>query len=281
MHAAVSTVANLVIASTRVGGYMKKQRLKAVALSTVLSAGALMGSVAQADQTLDSILQVGQAKTTAGQKSQVRIDKIAEETASLLQDFKTVNKQIEGLRVYNSQLEKQIANQLVVIKELEKSIEDVTVMERQIQPLILRMLDGLEQFVALDVPFHTEEREDRLDMLRNNQERSDISAAEKFRQVLEAYKIEAEYGRKIDTYKDTLDIGGQEREVNILRVGRIALMYQTTDTKLSGAWDQRQRTWVELDSGEYRAAILKGIRIAKKQASIEIMKLPILAPEAL
>jgi len=281
MRVVIITVANLVIASTRVGGNMKKQRLKAVALSTVLSAGALMGSVAQADQTIDSILQVGQAKTTAGQKSQVRIDKIAEETASLLQDFKTVNKQIEGLRVYNSQLEKQIANQLVVIKELEQSIENVTVMERQIQPLILRMLDGLEQFVDLDVPFHTQEREDRLAMLRNNQERSDISAAEKFRQVLEAYKIEAEYGRKIDTYKDTLEIGGQEREVNILRVGRIALMYQTTDTELSGAWDQRQRAWVELDSGEYRAAILKGIRIAKKQASIEIMKLPILAPEAL
>lgn len=260
---------------------MKKQRLKAVALSTVLSAGALMGSVAQADQTIDSILQVGQSKTTAGQKSQVRIDKIAEETASLLQDFKTVNKQIEGLRVYNGQLEKQIANQLVVIKELEESIENVTVMERQIQPLILRMLDGLEQFVALDVPFHTQEREERLEQLRNIQERSDISAAEKFRQVLEAYKIESEYGRKIDTYKDTLDIGGQEREVNILRVGRVALMYQTTDTQLSGAWDQRQRAWVELDSGDYRAAILKGIRIAKKQASIEIMKLPILAPEAI
>ncbi len=260
---------------------MKKQRLKAVALSTVLSAGALIGSVAQADQTIDSILKVGQSKTTAGQKSQVRIDKIADETAGLLQDFKTVNKQIDGLRVYNSQLEKQIANQLVVIKELEESIDNVTVMERQIQPLILRMLDGLEQFVALDVPFHTQEREERLEQLHNIQERSDISAAEKFRQVLEAYKIEAEYGRKIDTYKDTLDIGGQEREVNILRVGRIALMYQTTDTKLSGAWDQRQRAWVELDSGEYRAAILKGIRIAKKQASIEIMKLPILAPEAI
>jgi hypothetical protein len=117
-------------------------------------------------------------------------------------------------------------------------------------------------------------------MLRNNQERADISVAEKFRQVLEAYKIESEYGRKIDTYKDTLTVGGQEREVNVLRVGRIALMYQTTDTELSGAWDQRAQAWTELDSGEYRSAILKGIRIAKKQASIDVLKLPILAPEA-
>jgi uncharacterized coiled-coil protein SlyX len=259
---------------------MKKQRLKAVALSTVLSAGALVGSVAQADQTLNSILQVGQAKTKAAQVSQQNIDKIADQTSSLLQEFKTVNKQIEGLRVYNAQLEKQIANQLEVIKQLETSIEQVTVMERQIQPLILRMLDGLEQFVELDVPFHLAERRERVEMLRNNQERADISVAEKFRQVLEAYKIESEYGRKIDTYKDTLNIGGQEREVNILRVGRVALMYQTTDTKLSGVWDKRQGGWAELDAAEYRSSILKGIRIAKKQASIDIMKLPILAPEA-
>ncbi|MAZ89078.1 MAG: hypothetical protein CL693_15730 [Cellvibrionaceae bacterium] len=259
---------------------MKKQRLKAVALSTVLSAGALIGSVAHADQTLNSILQVGEQKTKLAQTSQQKIDKIADQTVSLLNDFKVVNKQIEGLRVYNSQLEKQIANQLTVISQLEESIANVTVMERQIQPLILKMLDGLEQFVALDVPFHKQEREERLEMLRNNQERADISVAEKFRQVLEAYKIESEYGRKIDTYKDTLNVGGQEREVNVFRVGRVALMYQTTDTELSGAWDQRQQAWVELDSGEYRSAILKGIRIAKKQASIDVLNLPILAPEA-
>ena len=259
---------------------MKKQRLKAVALSTVLSAGALMGSVASADQTLNSILQVGQEKTKLAQASQQKIDKISDDTASLLSDFKVVNKQIEGLRVYNAQLEKQIASQLEVIAQLDESIENVTVMERQIQPLILKMLDGLEQFVALDVPFHTDEREQRLEMLRANQELANISVAEKFRQVLEAYKIEAEYGRKIDTYEDTLTVGGQEREVNVLRVGRIALMYQTKDTQLSGAWDQQQRQWVELDSGQYRSAILKGIRIAKKQASIDVLKLPILAPEA-
>jgi len=259
---------------------MKNQRFKAVALSTVLSMGVFIGNTAYADKTLKSILRVGQVGTDAAQTSQKRIDKIADETTSLLQDFKTVSKQIEGLKVYNSQLEKQLANQLVVIEQLETSIENVTVIERQIQPLILRMLDGLEQFVALDVPFHLEERTGRLEMLRNNQERADISVAEKFRQVLEAYKIESEYGRKIDTYKDTLSVGGQDREVNILRVGRIALMYQTTDTELSGAWDQRQRAWVELDSGQYRSPILKGIRIAKKQASVDIMKLPILAPEA-
>ena len=259
---------------------MKKQRFKAVALSTVLSVGALLGSAAHSDPTLDAIMKVGDEKVKLAQASQKNIDQLAEQTSDLLNDFKVVNKQIDGLRVYNAQLERQLEKQLEVIKQLEESIENVTVIERQIQPLILKMLDGLEQFVALDVPFHPTERAERLENLRNNQERADISVAEKFRQILEAYKIEAEYGRLLDTYEDTLNVGGQDREVNVLRIGRIALMYQTKDTELSGAWDQRQRAWVELDAGEYRSAILKGIRIAKKQASIEVMKLPILAPEA-
>ena len=259
---------------------MKKQRLKAVALSTVLSAGAFLAHGAYADKTLDAIMQVGQSKTSAGKGSQKKIDKLASDTSSLLQKFKETNKQIDGLRVYNTQLEKQLANQLQVINDLDESIANVTVIERQIQPLILRMLEGLEQFVELDIPLHRQERLDRVDNLRINQDRADISVSEKFRQVLEAYSIEAEYGRKVDTYVDTLDVVGVERQVNILAVGRIALMYQTTDTKLSGAWDQSQGAWVELDAGEYRAAILKGIRIAKKQASIGVMQLPILAPEA-
>lgn len=259
---------------------MKQQRFKAVALTTALSAGALLGSAAVADQTLDEILQVGQAKTTAAQESQRRIDRLANETNDLLQQFRTVSRQIEDLRVYNSQLERQIANQVEILDDLAQSIEDVTIIERQIQPLVLRMLDGLEQFVELDKPFNLERRRQRLADLRANQDRADISVAEKFRQVLEAYKIESEYARSIDVYTETLDVAGREREVNVLRVGRIALMYQTTDTELSGAWDTQREAWVELPSRSYRNEILKGIRIARQQAAIDIMELPIQAPEA-
>ena len=147
-------------------------------------------------------------------------------------------------------------------------------------PLVIRMIDGLEQFVELDVPFHIDERRQRVAFLRGNLDRSDVSVAEKFRQVLEAYKIENEYGRKIDAYKGSVDIGGTERDVNFFRVGRVALLYQTTDTQVSGAWDQASRSWVELDNGEYRNAIMKGLRVARKEASIDVLNLPIAAPEA-
>jgi hypothetical protein len=244
-----------------------------------MSFGALMGTSAQAN-TVDAVLKVGQAKTTAANKSQQAVDKLADETRDLLTDYKTVMKQVDGLRVYNARLDKQIANQLIRIEDIENSISQVTVIQRQVTPLVIRMIDGLEKFVNLDVPFHSEERKERIAFLKANVDRSDIAVSEKFRQVLEAYKIENEYGRKIDAYKGNVDIGGVNREVNFFRVGRVALLYQTTDTEISGAWDKKTGQFVELDKGEYRNAILRGLRIARKEASIDILKLPIPAPEA-
>ncbi len=258
---------------------MNMHRFKTIALAVTMSVGALLGSQAQAS-TVDAVLKVSQAKTSAAQKSQQKVDKLASETGDILQDYKTVMKQVDGLRVYNARLEKQIANQLARINDIETSIDQVTVIQRQVTPLVIRMIDSLEQFVSLDVPFLLEERNERIAFLRTNVDRSDLSVAEKFRQVLEAYKIENEFGRKVTSYKGSLSIDGVDRDVNFFQVGRIALLYQTTDTEISGAWDKSVGDFVQLDKGEYRNAILKGLRIARKEASIEILKLPISAPEA-
>ena len=259
---------------------MNMHRFKTIAFAMTMSVGTLLGTSAAQANTVDAVLKVGQAKTAAAQKSQQKIDKLSSETGDLLQDYKTVMKQVDGLRVYNARLEKQIANQLKRIDDIENSIEQVTIIQRQVTPLVIRMIDGLEQFIKLDVPFHMDEREERLEFLRANLDRSDLSVAEKFRQVLEAYKIENEYGRKIDSYKGSVAIDGVDREVNFFRVGRVALLYQTTDTEISGAWDKESQSFVQLDKGEYRNSILKGLRIARKQASIDILKIPVSAPEA-
>jgi hypothetical protein len=256
-------------------------RLKNVLIAALVAAGTFSGAVATVHaSTLDSVLKVGVDKNKAARESQAKIDRLADETRDLLADYKTVTKQIDGLKVYNNRLQRQIENQTVRIGEIDGSIDQVTVISRQITPLAIRMIDGLETFVELDVPFHLDERMERIAFLRANLDRSDVSIAEKFRQVLEAYKIENEYGRKIDSYKGSIEIDGVERDVNFLRVGRVSFLYQTTDTEMSGAWDQASRSWVPLSRGEYRNAIMKGLRIARKEASIDLMNLPVAAPEA-
>jgi len=261
---------------------MTMHRLKNVLIAALVTVGAISGSVVSVHaSTLESILAVGEAKNKAAKKSQVKIDRLADETRDLLGDWKTVMKQVDGLKVYNARLQRQIDNQQKRVTEIEDSISQVTVIQRQMTPLVIRMIDGLEQFVELDVPFAKEERVQRIGFLRANLDRADVSVAEKFRGVLEAYNIELQYGRGMDTYRGSIDLGGTEREVDFLRVGRIALVYQTTDGALSGAWDKSARAWVDLPPGEYDGAIRKGIRIAKKQATIDLLNMPISAPEAI
>ncbi|WP_096085192.1 DUF3450 domain-containing protein [Agaribacterium haliotis] len=258
----------------------KHQRVKAVLLGTAVSAGAMFSSVALADKDIDKVLAASQSKTVAAQKSQQRINKMAEESGDLLQKYKLVSKDIEGLKVYNAQLSKQIEKQQQKIQELNDSINNITVLQRQIPPLAVRMLDALEQFVELDMPTQLDMRLEEIDKVRDNMDRADFSIAEKFRQVLELYAIEGESGRKLETYTDTLNIGGQDREVDVLAIGRIALVYQTKDTKLTGAWNKENGAWEELDAGTYRNAIRQAIKIANKRASIDVLQLPIIAPEA-
>lgn len=260
---------------------MTMHRLKNVLIAALVSTGALVGTVAAVQaSTLDSILAVGEAKNQAARKSQVKIDRLADETRDLLSDYKTVVKQIDGLKVYNARLESQIENQMKRVASIDESISQVTVIQRQMTPLVIRMIDGLEQFVELDVPFQKEERLQRIQFLRDNLDRADVTVAEKFRGVLEAYNIELQYGRGVDTYRGTIELNGSPRDVDFLRVGRITLVYQTTDGAISGAWDKSAGAWVDLSSGEYEAAIRKGIRIAKKQATIELLTMPVSAPEA-
>lgn len=257
---------------------MKAHRTKRHALA-VLCAAALLGAAPGRADTFRDIFSVSEASTEAAQASQQKIDQLADETRALVQEYKSVMKQVDGLKVYNARLEKQIANQDQRVAAIDGSIAEVTVIQRQIMPLLERMIDGLEEFIALDKPFHLGERRERVAFLRDSLDRTELSVAEKFRRVMEAYRIEIEYGRKIDTYTDRIPVGGVEREVNILRVGRIALLYQAPDLSVSGQWNPQTRAWEELDGSEYRSSIRDGIRMAGKQASIDLLTLPVAAPE--
>lgn len=69
-------------------------------------------------------------------------------------------------------------------------------------------------------------------------------------------------------------IDGELREGNILRVGRIAMVFQTADETETHAWNNQTRQWEEL-GGSYRNPTRKGLRIANKLATVDLMELPL------
>ena len=246
----------------------------------LLSACMISGPAAFAQDKVEQIVDTGVERNEEAKASQQRVDKIADATDKLFASYKKELKVIDGLKVYNALLKKQLDDQLREIEDLKESIAEVSVIERQVTPLMLRMIDGLEQFIKLDVPFLLKERTERVTKLRETIERADVTAAEKFRSVLEAYQIEGEYGRTIEAYKDLLPIDGQNREVSLLRFGRIALVYQTDDREFNGVWDQASHSWKPLDGAEHRNYITNGLKIARKQVAPELLMLPVSAPEA-
>jgi hypothetical protein len=147
-----------------------------------------------------------------------------------------------------------------------------------VTPLMLRMIDALSAFVSLDVPFLEEERTERILELRKLMRKANVTESEKYRRIMEAYQIENEYGRTIEAYRSTLDRDDKEVTVNFLRVGRIALVYQSLDESQAGVWNQHSRSWEPLD-GSFRSAIRQGLRIARKQTAPDLIRLPLPAPE--
>lgn len=256
---------------------MNRHLLKGLAASLLLAGGFASGPVAAA--TLNEIYQVAERINEQARQSQARIDALTEETRQLLTEYKTVLKEIEGLRVYNQQLERQIQNQETEMTQLTRSIDEVTLIERQITPLMLRMIDGLDQFVELDLPFLLEERRERIEDLREMMDRADVAVSEKFSQILRAYQIENEYGRTMEAYGATVNVGGTARKVDVLKVGRIALVYQSPDGEVTGFYNPSSSEWEPLDD-TYNAPVANGIRMARKQLSVDMLPMPVEGPEA-
>ena len=229
--------------------------------------------------TLKAIVDVRSEGNDAAVAVQKRIDGISDETDDLLSQYRTVLKQIDSIDLYNLQMRDLLAAQEAEITSLQDQVSRVQAVGRSVTPLMLRMLDAIESFVELDVPFLLDERTQRLASLHEMMGRADVTTPEKFRRIMEAYQIENEYGRTIEAYRDTLDIEGRETTVDFLRFGRIALVYQSLDETLSGNWDQETRSWVPLDSS-HRSSIRQGLRIARKQAAPDLIRLPLPVPTA-
>ena len=242
------------------------------------SLGVILAAEFAVGQGVDRLIEAEALRIQQAQASQDQIDDIVSETRTLAEEYRAVLKEVEGLEVYNTLLDRQIEDQETELSNLRTSIDEVQVIERQILPLLTRMVDGLGRFVELDVPFLLEERIERVERNRSLLEQANVTAAEKFRVVMEAWQIENDYARTISTYTDEVEIDGVAREVDVLQIGRVALLYQTPDGALSGAWDQRIGQWVPVGN-EYRNTIRQGISLALNQLAPTLLLLPMSPPE--
>lgn len=242
-------------------------------LIALMPAMLVLPAGAQVQQTLSAQVQVDKESAAA----QGRINEIRERTQDAAGRYAQAAAEIESLDRFNRQLEEQVKSQQEEIASIEKQLSEIETTNREVQPLMQRMVDTLETFVALDVPFLLEERTGRVSSLKEMMARADVTISEKYRRILEAYQIELEYGRTLDAYVGMLGTGGDARTVEFVRLGRVSLMYRTLDGSQTGYWNAQQKSWVV--DASYAAAVKEALRVARRDGAPELLTVPVPAPQ--
>ncbi len=250
---------------------------KTAAPLLVSSALLVLTSVSFANQTLNDARTDIDKNAGQSAKSQQQVDKLDDAYQGLLQDYRTTNGEIDQLKLYNKQMAAIVDNQQAEIKKIDQQVRDIEFTEQGILPLMSQMLDSLEQFNQLDLPFLKKERAIRLSKLRQLMTRADITISEKYRRVLEAFQIEVEYGRTLETYREKAD---DNIIYDYLRIGRTVLYRLTLSADFAWVWDKTSSNWLEIDSSLLRD-VRKAQDVARQTAAPELLTLPLVAPKSL
>ena len=245
-----------------------------LSLAAVLPLGLPMQVAAQSIQgATDSQVSVDKAASA----SQTRINQLLDKTQDAASKYAQSLAEAESMEKYNKQLGEQVKEQEEEMVSIEKQLLDIETTNREVQPLMQKMVDTLEQFVALDVPFLLEERTRRVQSLQTLMTQVDVAISEKYRRIIEAYQIELEYGRTLEAYEGIIGEGANARTVEFVRLGRIALMYQTLDGAETGYWNAQEKKWMVDNS--YAHAVSEARRVAKKDGAPDLLTVPVPAPQ--
>lgn len=224
----------------------------------------------------DSLAVVG-ATNSGAAKSQQKIDALSRETRVLLEEYRQLRDNAEYQDAHTRELELLDTSQKERIDSLKRQIAQARITRQRILPLMRSMADALEKFVVLDIPFHQEERIAAVLQLKQRLDRPGLSVSARFRLLLEAYQLEQNYGSTVEAWRAPLQLEQESLSVEYLRLGRVALFYQSLDREKSGYWDVQEQTWVQLDEGHKRA-LSQAMRVAKNQAAPQLLQLPLLPP---
>jgi len=222
---------------------------------------------------IDSSVKVIEKTNDKLKKYQRNIDKNEEIREDLLGEYKYTNSSLKSTKIYNEQLVKITKSQEEELKSLEQQLIDIEQTQKNIFPLMIDMIKSLKTLVNQDIPFLLDERLQRIQRLENTLDKADIQTHEKYRIILEAFKIEYDYAKTIESYQDKID----GKTYNFLRLGRTALYYQSLDLKDYGYYNKQTSSWEEIEDMKSKSNIRRAIKIAKKQQNVGFLNLPFLA----
>ncbi len=206
--------------------------------------------------------------------------------AELVAEYRLLQSEKEELERRKAKIGERLKIRREQVRQLCRKIKESARVRAQLQSFLESVSAQLAEFIKNDLPFLPEERTDRLarveevieetvgEIVGETRAISGKAAAEKYRVVMEALAIETEYGRTVEVYQDTVFFNGQSVLADILRLGRLSLFCRTPDGKMTGWYDPAAKTWI-LISSKYRKDINRAMEMARRERTIDMVKLPV------
>lgn len=235
-------------------------------LAGVLASSALMAS----DQAVAQAAQSVQAQQTQA-ALQEQIDAADEQTRSQLEELRRLERESRQLTTDNASLAGRLASEAERQQRLATALDTLEETRAALPVIEQNMSEQLSQWIESDLPFL---RDERLARAERQQDEQGADTIERIGGLLEAWRVELNYGREIDSWRGRLQQDGREREVDFLRIGRIGFYYLTPDGREGGVWNAEDAAWQALDDS-YLREVRNGLRMAEDQRAPDLLTLPL------
>jgi hypothetical protein len=239
-----------------------------------LLCGAILWLLVAASASADEVLQEASQAQRDQAELQSRIEAADNEVRERLEELRRLERETRRLDAENDRLAPHLERQADTLDHREAALATLAETREALPGLKRRLVERLAHWVEQDMPFLTEERQARVAGLEAGLGGLEVPLDERLERILAAWRAELDYGREFDAWRGYLEDGERRREVEFLRLGRVALYYLTPDGREGGVWRAGQARWMTLDERE-RREIRRGLLIARDQRAPELLRLPV------
>lgn len=222
---------------------------------------------------LDSAMSAAKASTAASAASQQRVENLDDEAEQMIREYRAILQQKDNVALFVDRQDIQLRKQESEIESLNKQLGTVEQIKQGMIPMMLNMTVAIEDSIKSDIPFRLDERLARVERIKEVLADPDVSPAEQYRQVLNAFKVEVSFGQGIDSYE-----GAHPEKpgnvVNFIRFGRVAFVYMTKDEAEIKRYNMQTKSWEALD-GNVALQMRQAIRIAKGESAPGVVTAPV------
>ena len=224
-------------------------------------------------ELLQQAIDIEASSSNDAASRQEFIDNVDSEILVLTGDIQFLSQQLDLTNIYNRQLQELIDSQNAEIISINEQMVELDKTNKGILPTLEEMVSTLESIINNDVPFLLTERKARVAELKDILKQSNISTSEKFRRVFEAYQIENEFGRTIESYRDEITFDSEIFNVEVFRLGRVGLYARTSDGRHTAMYSKKEGRWIRKKGID--SELVVALKIARKELPPSLLKLPI------